>query len=294
MMSREKMIVRLGRLMLVCILGMSFFGCNGGLKEITTSTKTDERIHVAALAGTSAGFAVGYGGTVQYSDDGGKTWIAGKNRSMCQFSLHVLNDKTCFAAGNSSNVIMTDNGGKSWTRLSNIPTGRAKGISFTTKDEGWVWTKSALYSTRNNGKSWQTVNLPADIKMIESAFLQSTGNGFLCGLDGHVYRTRDGGRTWERTVRYFDAEDDTFKAVLAGGVQGTAIRFSGDEGIVAVIGLKDSKPAIRFLQTSDGGETWSEPEYHFSKKSFSTATISPEMHIALFNTDSTVSMFALK
>lgn len=129
---------------------------------------------------------------------------------------------------------MTGNGGETWIRLSDIPAGRAKGVSFITNDEGWVWTKSALYSTRNNGKTWQTVNLPADIQMIESAFLQSTGNGYLCGLDGYIYRTRD------------------------------------------------------------SGETWSEPKYYYPDLPGLTLTISPDLHLAVFNNDSTVSMFALK
>ncbi len=283
-----------GRVLLVCVLGMGFIGCSDSLKEVCRSSPTDGRIHVAALCGDSAGFGVGYGGAVQYTKDGGKTWIAGTNRSMCQFSLHALDDRTCFAAGNGSDVIMTGNGGETWTRLSDIPAGCAKGVSFITNDEGWVWTKSALYSTRNNGQTWQTVTLPADIQMIESAFLQSTGNGYLCGLDGYIYRTRDGGRTWERTVQFRDTQDKTFKAVLAGGVQGTAIRLSGERGLVAVIGLKEGKSAIRILRTTDGGETWSEPKYYNLDLPCLTLTISPDLHLAVFNNDSTVSMFALK
>lgn len=283
-----------GGALMVCVFGMTLFGCSGGFKNVAVSAKTDEKIHIAALSGDSAGFAVGYAGTVQYTTDGGKTWTAGINRSMCQFALHSIDDKTCFAAGNGSNVIKTKDGGKTWSRLSDIPAGRAKGISFVNMDEGWVWTKNALYSTRNGGANWQTLSLPPDCTIIESGFLQSSGNGFLCGLDGYVYRTRDNGRTWERTIQYLDTKDKTFKAVLAGGVQGTAIRLNGKQGMVAVIGLKDGKSVVKVLRTTDGGDTWSEPKYHFVELPSRTITISPEMKIALFNNDSTVSMYAVK
>lgn len=294
MITTGKGITGLGRPLLVCVLGISLFGCSNGFREVTKTAPANELIHVAALSGESAGFAVGYGGTVQYTTDGGKTWTAGVNRSMCQFSLYSLDDKTCYAAGNGSHVIMTKDGGKLWTHLANIPNGRAKGISFANGSDGWVWTKTALYSTRNGGKTWQTVALPPGCTILESAYLQSVGNGFLCGLDGYIHRTRDGGRTWERTIQFLDTKDQTFKAVLAGGVQGTAIRFSGEQGIAAVIGLKNGKAAIRILRTSDDGENWSEPEFHLTDLPAKTITISPEMKIAQFNSDSTVSMFALK
>lgn len=75
-----KRLFGLGRALLVCVVGMGCIGCSDSLKEVCKSSPTDGRIHVAALCGDSAGFGVGYGGAVQYTKDGGKTWIAGTNR----------------------------------------------------------------------------------------------------------------------------------------------------------------------------------------------------------------------
>lgn len=93
------------------------------------------------------------------------------------------------------------NGGKTWQSYS-LPGSMASqgvpdGIAFIGANVGYFWTSSALYLTRNGGRSWQEESLGTDSEGIGGVDFLSKDDGWLTTPEG-LYRTRNGGRSWVR------------------------------------------------------------------------------------------------
>ncbi len=112
-------------------------------------------------------------------------------------------------------VAITANGGTSWS-VAAFPAdtflleGYANGgnLSFVDNTHGWLllgemsssaWSRGALFVTADGGKTWSALPNPPIGGTIQ--FL-STSTGWVVGgaLGDELYRTQDGGRTWERKI----------------------------------------------------------------------------------------------
>lgn len=280
---------------LVLALAVLLSGCNNqAITEIACSAKTDGTIYNGAFINESTAVAVGEIGTVRYSHDGGTTWKKGDNTSLCLFGLTILDDTTFFATGNGSSVRMTVDGGKTWTALANIPAARGKGLSFLSRDMGWVWSKGALFETVNGGASWTTIPLPQGMAIIESAIFQDSGIGLICGIDGMIYRTVSAGKTWETVASYANYRETGFVQQKASDNQTTAFRIQGDTGVLVTIGSVKGKSALYSIRTIDGGLTWTRPALYFPEVPPLAVSLLPTMALSTFNLDSSISRYLIR
>lgn len=280
-------------LLLSCIA--LIVGCgNKPLTETHRSAKTDGTIYNGTLVNDRLGVAVGEIGNVRYSRDGGKTWEKGENTSLCLFGLTVLDDTTFIATGNGSSVRITVDGGETWKALANIPAARGKGLSFLSRDMGWVWSKGALFETVNGGASWTTIPLPQGMAIIESAIFQDSGIGLICGIDGMIYRTVSAGKTWETVASYANYRETGFVQQKASDNQTTAFRIQGDTGVLVTIGLVKGKSALYSIRTIDGGLTRTRPELYFPKVTPLAVSFLPSMALSTFNLDSSISRYLIR
>lgn len=100
---------------------------------------------------------------------------------------------------------------------------------------------SYLYTTENGGEDWKTYPLPPGVLASETQLIFfDAANALLLGRE--MYRTRDGGATWEhvKTVTW----DGQFSFVDA--LRGWAVARAGDD--------------IALVQTFNGGASWAELE----------------------------------
>jgi photosystem II stability/assembly factor-like uncharacterized protein len=191
------------------------------------------------------GWAVGHGGVVIGTLDGGETWqplagrLDGKEVLLSVWFKDALQGLVVGAFGYAAR---SADGGKSWTpvelaagedgerHLNQIFTGPA----INGQPGLWVAAENGvLFRSDDGGGRWQTVELPYK-GSVWGGRLLADGALLVWGMRGHVLRSDDGGKTF--------AELDTgTDQSLGGGVQ------SGD-GTVVLAGLGGA-----VLHSRDGG-----------------------------------------
>ena len=152
-----------------------------------------------------------------------------------------------------------------WTTL---PTqafrGKRDDIAFADSEHGWYGTGAGeLFRTVDGGQSWEQVAKREGTFIRAVAFLDPM-NGFIgnIGTDYYpgvtdtvpLYRTRDGGRTWEPV----DTGEATIAGVCAIDVLRTDRIFQGQtvaRTVIHAAGRVGGPPGI--LRSVDGGDSWS-------------------------------------
>lgn len=182
-----------------------------------------------------------------------------------------VDPKTLYLAGNV--LFKTVNGGKQWDIISpdlsresyNAPSSiqpysdpdklRRRGVIYALapsyKDANTIWAGTddgLIHVTRDGGKTWTNVTPPdltpwskisqLDASRFDANTAYAAVNRFrLDDLRPHIYRTRDGGKTWRRIVNGIAEnevvnavrEDPVRKGLLFAGTE-RAVWFSPDDG----------------------------------------------------------------
>lgn len=280
---------------LLCVsLSLPFLavGC-AKWQESGTTVKTSERAYTGLFFDKNNGVVVGYGGLVMSTDDGGKIWVSGANRSMCMFAADDLDGQNCYAAGNGHNVIRSKNGGKQWGRVEDFEGKgvRGKSISFAESEIGWVASRLWVGETVDGGKTWREMPFPEGVSVVETVCCTGAGTGYIVAKNGGLFSTSDAGANWQSLGKPFPDDDAAFRPVYMKDTQGIALRFNGLEGTVACVGIAGEKAQVRIRTTKDGGKTWSKAEKHELHSAPMSVGLSRTGTIAVFNADSTMTVF---
>jgi len=259
-----------------------------------TSGKTDGRAYSGIFFDAFAGVAVGESGLVMHTENRGKTWITGRNRSMCMHAVDAIDRTSYVAAGNLGNVILTTDGGTTWGRKTNVDTRSGKvckSVSFTGIQNGWVATWGMLQETTDSGATWTPIPLPAGVVMIESIAFTFPGTGYLLSIDGNLYRTANSGRDWDKLSRPTALSDASRRVKFGEITQHATVRFRENSGMFVCIARNDREFFLLIDTTEDGGKTWGATERHSLKRAPSTLTVSPDRTVSILNSDSTITIF---
>lgn len=262
------------------------------------STKTTSVYHHYAVDAVSETvvYAGGYGGSFLKSTDGGNTWTSlGIGSSDWINDIHFEDEYTGWVAtfpGNTDpgNILKTTDGGKTWVSVHN--THRYSSMDWPSATVGYVGTwEGDIIKTVDGGKNWSVVNVPSTSNLHKLFFVDES-YGFAVGTDYKLYRTADGGATWDvfshsgiKAV-YFHDKNNGFCVNEYGEVGHTTdggatfiywaspypqyklhdIAFSDALNGIAIGGLDCAngtctpKPAI--LVTRDGGNSWTDDTQH--------------------------------
>jgi photosystem II stability/assembly factor-like uncharacterized protein len=151
-------------------------------------------------------------------------------------SILALDNSNVIAAGNNGKVIRSSNAGNTWNR-NMIGTVDYKCISSFNND---VWIGAS------DGKVYKTTNLNSPLTGYTTGLTSVNGisfanslTGYVCGIAGGVYKTTDGGLTWN------------LKNTGIGNVKLNAINFQDDANGIAV-----GDNGAAYL-TSNGANNWS-------------------------------------
>lgn len=188
-------------------------------------------------------WAVGEGGAILASTDGGNSWksqISGVQTSLS--SVHFNADgKRGWAAGIGGTLLNTCDGGETWVQYKSEVKNDLSSLHF--KDDGkhgWVvGTGGMILSTKNEGKSWEEQKSGDEADLISVTFNGDGLQGWAVGGGGTVLSTADGGEKWTPQRKNF-RKNLLSVHFMPDGRNGWSVGSDGE-----------------ILKTVDGGSNWS-------------------------------------
>lgn len=217
--------------------------------------ETDSPVQLRRVAGGRllAGFGALDAQRWYSSPDRGRSWVAlpgsaGPEADVSTGGVWFFDHREGLWLRGDGVVLSTGDGGRSWQQRAVVGTGAAgaaHGLSFTADGAtGWLLASGALYRSSDRGRNWQPVgSAPASVRQAQFIDAQRgwvaawtcTEQGQLTWCEDSLYRTQDGGLSWQTTV-----SGDFDRLAFADAQRGTWV---------------DQNGFIR--HTRDGGLTWS-------------------------------------
>ena len=224
------------------------------------------------------GCAVGAGGVVMMTADGGNFWRkvrSGRSSTDAMMDLQMMGWRKGWALGPAT-IIGTNDGGETWFGLeynrseNGYLSGR--GLDFVDEQRGWLVSHGAqLFRTDDGGDTWTKVELPLPSgqrpTLNDIAFVDGS-HGWIVGEKGTVFATSDGGESWEAQEFGIPVERVLPKGekprppdIIPGLDDGPskldlyAVKFADAQRGWAVGWYSDVAESV-ILGTRDGGATW--------------------------------------
>lgn len=202
------------------------------------------------------GWAVGEGGTILATGDGGKTWNAqfsGTRLALNQVAF--ANDSVGWAAGSVGEMLLTLDGGAHWQRFSSGQSSAVTGIAAFDASSAAFHAGSFTYLTRNGGRTWARLSGPND----ETSVHVATPSTWWSVSAGALWvRTQD--KDWAAVPPPPPAHGQLLRQ--PDSVQALDARTALVRGYEAGYILDDGYPRYVFRRifwwTSDAGITWRE------------------------------------
>lgn len=149
---------------------------------------------------------------------------------------------------------------QTFTKMNNFPAPNAfcTWVFATSENDVFItsFNTHSLYTTHNGGATWNSVLLDSNVELaLTDVYFTDSLNGWVVGNEqisggrGRVYKTTDGGYTWQNVTA--SVTNNTGAATFG------AIRFNGQNGIVGCDnGFVDSNNNPLFYTTNNGGISW--------------------------------------
>ena len=172
--------------------------------ELTFTTSKDTR----------TGYAVGEGGTILKTTNGGSTWTPLVNGINYNFhSVYFIDANTGFVVGDEGHILKTSDGGINWSGLTTGTTNQLNSVYFTDTNTGYVlhcWSMNGnhIFKTSDGGTSWHTLSIVTNAGLT-SVYFTDSNTGYAIGnrsngqgRDGVIFKTIDGGFTWTELSQF--------------------------------------------------------------------------------------------
>ena len=188
-----------------------------------------------------------------------------------------------WAVGSGGMIAYTTDGGKTWAPQHSGVKENLRQITFVDEDHGWIAGRGVLLRTENGGQTWQVIKkVVQNFRRISAIQFINTKEGWLGADQGQTLHTTDGGVTWKRqktgttnrpiTALHFVNSTEGW-AITPQRVEGGLILHTVNSGDYWEIQDKTHQPAAavhfadsksgwivgrdgRSFTTQDGGVTW--------------------------------------
>ena len=184
---------------------------------------------------------------------------------------------TWYVATASSNVWKTENRGTTWTPIFEKYGSYSTGcLAIDPKYTSTIWLGTGenqsqrsvgwgdgVYKSIDGGKSWKNVGLKESEHIgkiaihpvhTNTVFIAAQGPLWRSGGDRGLYRTKDGGKNWEKVL---DVSENTGISDVVIDPQNPMIMYAASYQRRRHVGiLVAGGPESRIFKSSDGGDTW--------------------------------------
>lgn len=258
-------------------------------------TNTSDAIYSFYFFDELNGYITGEYGVIFKTSDGGASWEwagfqSGRIDGTTIYSSYFIDNNFGFAVGLRGRILKTIDGGNSWVQYAPIYND-IKQLDFVTNDIAYALVGNTFYKSINGGYKWSELSPPIEnVKTQRFDFINDTtgfaivgGSTGTSGNSGSVYKTIDGGITWNETHSSYQILDEDLYCIdfvnqdsgfVSGGYNRDAIFRTINGGIdwekVASISFGqiqflNSKVGYgrnvgnlynRIYKTIDGGSTW--------------------------------------
>lgn len=236
------------------------------------------------------GWAVGKGGLILATRDGGETWTPQKSGVTVDLrSVWFIDQDKGFVAGDEGSILRTTNGGRTWQAGRYPVKARHTVIQFVDSRRGFVLTdKAHILQTTDGGEVWAPVALPG-VNDVHGMSFADGETGLVVGAGGdkldapRAIRTDDGAKTWrEITIEKPKPKPTGLASMLDSPPESCHLLAvsHGSRKCAWAVGqnLADqNRPYGSILATSDGGTTWKLQWGHRVTFLYTTAFISDKV-----------------
>ena len=128
------------------------------------------------------------------------------------YEVHVIDVNTIIAVGSGGTIIRSSNGGETWTLITSGTTEYLRGLSFGDADTGWaVGENGVILKTSDGGQTW-TPQISGTTENFRDAHFLDVNTGWAVGNpwgdepgEGIILKTTNGGTIWEPRLSGLEA-----------------------------------------------------------------------------------------
>ena len=215
------------------------------------STPTRMNLQDIVAWNMSQAVAVGDGGVVLRTEDGGHHWAAVEvplsKLSNKLLRLRLFEDASAWAVGEGGSVLRSGDVGRHWQRVHG-DVDQAWNDVHKQGEQVWVAGEfGRIAVSRDVGRNWSSVASPVRTSLMAIAF-RDANNGVAVGVEGVILITRDGGAKWIEVPK--PTREHLFDLLW----DGTGWLAVGDKGIL----LRADAQATqwRFGRVTEGERAW--------------------------------------
>lgn len=223
---------------------------DGGTDWSQINSGTDKSLMSLSFVNANTGFVGGPRQLLRKTTDAGNTWqnialpVQGQWDSLYYvMDINFVTPNVGYIVGFfqlESKIWKTTDGGNTWSTQGTGGANYLKKTYFLDENNGFAYggpTYSEVIKTTNGGATWLSVSQESYIAY--SMFFINSNTGVYGCADGRVYRTVDGGNTWNF-------------ALCPSSLDITSIQF-----INATTGFGFGTGSV-YIKTTDAGQTWDE------------------------------------
>lgn len=163
------------------------------------SASSEENLQAIAAWNKNHAVVVGDHSTVLVTRDGGKTWDVPKSSHIYHklIRVRILPDGRAWAVGAWGAILSSSDGGKTWKRMRSREDVTLHDIAGVGNKIWVVGEFGTILFSDDEGATWTKQESGTDGTLTSVHFRDET-HGVAAGLDGDLFTTTDGGKSWSR------------------------------------------------------------------------------------------------